>query len=67
VAGAEKVEPAQTPRLVPGDPQDDKVAALALAAAAVLVSNDAHLLAIAGQGGLRVCRPADLVRDWQGS
>ena len=56
--GAEVVEPARTPRVVPDDPGDDKVVAAALAAGAALVTNDAHLLALAGRGGLEVVRPA---------
>ena len=61
--GAEVVEPARTPRAVPGDPGDDKLVAVALAAGAVLVTNDGHLLALAGREGLEVVRPAD-VRAW---
>ena len=57
---AKVVEPAQTPRVVPGDPEDDKLVAVARAAGAVLISNDAHLLALAGHEGLRVVRPVDL-------
>ena len=58
--GAEVVEPARTPRVVPDDPDDDKLVAAALAAGALLVTNDAHLLAIAGHEGLKVVRPADV-------
>jgi predicted nucleic acid-binding protein len=57
--GAEVVEPAQTPRVVPDDPGDDKLVA-ALAAGVALVSNDAHLLALADREGLEVVRPADV-------
>jgi uncharacterized protein len=60
MGGAEVVEPAQTPRVVADDPDDDKLVAAALAAGAVLISNDAHLLALAGHEGLRVVRPVDL-------
>jgi predicted nucleic acid-binding protein len=56
--GAEVVEPAQTPRVVPDDPEDDKLVAVALAAGAALVTNDGHLLALAGHEGLEVVRPA---------
>jgi uncharacterized protein len=56
--GAEVVEPAQTPRVVTDDPDDDKLVSAALAAGAILVTNDAHLLAIAGHEGLKVVRPA---------
>jgi putative PIN family toxin of toxin-antitoxin system len=57
---AEGVEPAQVPRVVPDDPEDDKLVAAALAGRAVLVTNDAHLLAVAGHEGLQVVRPADV-------
>jgi putative PIN family toxin of toxin-antitoxin system len=59
---AEVVDPAQTPRVVPDDPEDDKLVATALAAGAVLVTNDTHLLAIAGHEGLRVVRPAAVLQ-----
>ncbi len=58
---AEVVEPGEVPRVVPDDPDDDKLVAVALAAGAVLVSHDAHLLGVAGHEGLEVVRPADLV------
>jgi putative PIN family toxin of toxin-antitoxin system len=57
---AEVVEPAETHRVVPDDPDDDKLVAVALAAGASLVTNDAHLLAVAGHEGLRVLRPMEL-------
>src|SRR2546430_2747841 len=60
LGGAEVVEPAHTPRVVPDDPEDDKLVAAARAARAVLVTNDAHLLALAGSEGLQVLRPADV-------
>src|SRR5262249_19812691 len=60
LSSAEVVEPARTPRVVPDDPEDDKLVAAALAAGAVLISNDAHLLALAGHEGLRVVRPVEL-------
>jgi hypothetical protein len=49
----------ETPRVVPDDPEDDKLVAAALVAGAALVTNDGHLLALAGHGGLEVVRPAD--------
>ena len=58
--GAGVVEPARTPRAVPDDPEDDKLVALARIAGAVLISNDAHLLALAGHEGLTVVRPIDV-------
>jgi putative PIN family toxin of toxin-antitoxin system len=57
---AEVVDPAQTPRVVPDDPGDDKLVAVARAARALLVTNDAHLLALAGCEGLEIVRPVDL-------
>jgi putative PIN family toxin of toxin-antitoxin system len=60
VNGAQVVEPAQTPRVVAGDPEDDKLVSVALAAGAILVTNDAHLLAMAGHEGLKVVRPANV-------
>jgi uncharacterized protein len=60
--GALVVEPAQTPRVVPDDPEDDKLLALALAAvAAALVTNDRHLLPLDPYGPVRVLRPAAFV------
>jgi hypothetical protein len=52
-----------TPRAVPDDPGDDKLVAAALAAGAVLVTNDAHLLVLAGHAGLEVVRPAEVRAD----
>ena len=57
---AEVVDPARTPRVVPDDPEDDKLVAVALEAGAVLVTNDAHLLAVTGYEGLRVLRPSEV-------
>jgi putative PIN family toxin of toxin-antitoxin system len=62
---AEEVSPAETPRVVPDDPDDDKLVAAARAAGAdALVTNDAHLLALDPLGGLRVMRPAEFVHLW---
>jgi uncharacterized protein len=57
---ADVVVPEATPRVVPDDPDDDKLVALALAACAILVTNDAHLLSLAGHEGLKVVRPAEV-------
>jgi putative PIN family toxin of toxin-antitoxin system len=57
---AEVVLPDSAPRVVPEDPDDDKLVAAARAAGAALVTNDAHLLALAGHEGLKVVRPVDL-------
>jgi putative PIN family toxin of toxin-antitoxin system len=51
----EIVEPAETPRVVPGDPEDDKVLAAAVAGEAEwIVSNDRHLLALDPYGPIRI-------------
>ena len=60
---AEVVEPAEAPRVVPDDPEDDKLIAAALASGAVLVSNDRHLLGVNGHEGLRVLTPSVAVRE----
>jgi hypothetical protein len=39
------------------DTEDDKRVSAALATGAILVTNDAHLLAFAGHDGLKVLRP----------
>jgi uncharacterized protein len=57
---AEVVDPPRTPRVVAADPDDDKLVAAALAAGAVLVTNDAHLLGVAGHEGLGVVRPNEV-------
>jgi uncharacterized protein len=57
---ADVVVPEATPRVVPGDPDDDKLVAAALAASAALVTNDAHLLALSDHPGLQVGRPTEV-------
>ncbi len=62
---AEVVEPMETPRVVPEDPDDDKLVAAALAGAAnAIVTNDHHLLRLDPFGQLRILRPAEFVRLW---
>jgi putative PIN family toxin of toxin-antitoxin system len=56
---ADVVVPDAIPRVVPDDPDDDKLAAVALTAGAVLVTNDAHLLSVVGYEGRNVARPSD--------
>jgi len=63
---AEIVEPERTPRVVPDDPEDDKLVAVAVAAgAAALITNDRHLLALDPHGPVRIVRPAEFVRLWR--
>jgi putative PIN family toxin of toxin-antitoxin system len=64
---AEVVEPVETPRVVPEDPDDDKIVAAALAGFAdAIVTNDHHLLCLDPYGQLRILRPAEFVRLWLG-
>jgi putative PIN family toxin of toxin-antitoxin system len=57
------VEPTETPRVVPEDPEDDKLVAVARAAGAeVIVTNDRHLLALDPLDQLRVLRPTDFLQ-----
>lgn len=60
---AEVVEPVETPRVVPEDPDDDKLVAAALAGSAdAIVTNDRHLLRLDPYGWLRILRPAAFAR-----
>jgi predicted nucleic acid-binding protein len=57
------VEPSETPRVVPDDPEDDKLLAVAIAAGAdVIVSSDRHLLGLDPYGSVRILRPAEFLR-----
>ncbi len=63
LARAEQVHPAETPRVVPDDVDDDKLVAAALAGrAGAMVINDRHLLGLDPYGELRIVRPAEFVR-----
>jgi putative PIN family toxin of toxin-antitoxin system len=59
------VQPRQTPRVVPEDPDDDKLVAAALAGGAeVIVTSDRHLLCLNPYGSLRILRPGEFVRTF---
>lgn len=60
----ELVEPIDTPRVVPDDPDDDHVLACALAARAdLIVSGDKqHLLSLGRYQGIAIVAPADAVQ-----
>jgi putative PIN family toxin of toxin-antitoxin system len=59
------VEPAETPRVVPDDPEDDKLLAVTIAAGAdVIVSSDRHLLGLDPYGSVRIVRPTAFLRLW---
>ncbi len=53
------VDPPETPRRVPDDPEDDKfLAAAAAGQARWIITNDRHLLALASDGPARIVSPA---------
>jgi putative PIN family toxin of toxin-antitoxin system len=55
LARLELVQPAESPRLVPDDPDDDKfLAAAAAGGAGWIVTNDRHLLALDPHGPIRI-------------
>jgi putative PIN family toxin of toxin-antitoxin system len=57
---AQSASPAQVPRVVADDPDDDHVIAAAVASDAdLLVSGDRHLLGVANHGSIRVVSPAE--------
>ena len=61
---AQIVEPEEQPRVVPGDPDDDKIVAAAVAGRAdVLITNDDHLLALGEYHGVRILRPGDFLEQ----
>jgi putative PIN family toxin of toxin-antitoxin system len=62
------VEPGETPRVVPDDPADDKLVALARAAGAdAIVTSDRHLIALDPLGSVRILRPESFLRSWHSS
>jgi putative PIN family toxin of toxin-antitoxin system len=65
MAGAVFVEPPETPRVVPDDPEDDKLLATAVAGEAdAVITNDHHLLELDPYGPIRILRPAQFIRFW---
>ncbi len=63
LAKAERVHPAETPRVVPDDSTDDKLVAAALAGRAdAIITNDRHLLGLNPYDELRIVRPTEFVR-----
>jgi uncharacterized protein len=61
---AQMVEPEEQPRVVPGDPDDDKFVAAALAGSAeTLITNDDHLLALSEYRGVRILRPGSFLEQ----
>ena len=60
----ERVVVDQIPRVVPRDPDDDKLVALAFRGRAeVIVTNDHHLLSLDPLGEVRIFRPTESVRQ----
>lgn len=65
---AEVVEPAETPRVVPDDPDDDKLVAAALAGnAEYLITSDQHLLVLSPYSGVVICSAGDFRRRVEAS
>jgi predicted nucleic acid-binding protein len=57
------VQPATVPRIVPNDPDDDRVIACAIAARAeLIVSGDSDLLAVKEYQGIRIVNAAEAAR-----
>lgn len=58
------VEPAAVPRVVPDDPEDDKLVALAVAAKVdALVTSDDHLLSLHPYDGIPILTPGEVLRQ----
>jgi len=54
------VSPSDTPRVVPGDPDDDHVIAVGVTAEAdLIVSGDRHLLTLGTHRGMRILTRAE--------
>lgn len=63
---AEVVEAAVVRRVVPDDPEDDKLIATALGGnAGAIITNDRQLLNLDPYGTIRILRPAPFVHLWQ--
>ena len=61
-----QVQPRETPRVVPDDPQDDKFVAVAVAARAVaLITNDQGVLNVGSYQGIAILRPAAFLESHQ--
>ena len=56
-------DPSPTPGAVPRDPDDDKIVACAVAAAAEhMVTRDDHLLSLGGYAGIAITTPEEFIR-----
>ncbi len=65
IDGAIPFEPESVPRVVPEDPDDDKLLALAVEGqAAALVTNDRHLLQLHPYQGVPILRPSQFAREF---
>lgn len=60
------VDPPETPRVVPDDPEDDKFLAVAVAAKAIaLVTNDRGVLEVGVYRGIAILRPNAFLESWE--
>ncbi len=63
IDAVELVTPLSTPRVVPGDADDDHVVAAAVASQAdLIVTGDRQLLTLGSHQGIRIVAPAEAVR-----
>lgn len=61
---AEIVETPKIARVVPDDPEDDKLIAIAVASGAdAIISNDQHLLTLDPYDGIRILQPSAFVKQ----
>ena len=64
IAEAAIVEPAEQPRVVREDPEDDKFVAAAVAGNAdAIITNDEHLLALGSWAGVPIMRPSEFMEQ----
>ncbi len=66
IGEAETTNPADQPRVVPEDPEDDKFVAAAMAGRAdAIITNDQHLLSLGSWQGILMLRPSEFLKRQQ--